>query len=137
MAVLGIILLLGVAVVTALVVANGSDTADLNLVGIHVDAPVSAIFAVGAGCLLLAVLGLFLLLGGAKRSNRRRKEIRDLRRQADQPVGAGSAGTSSGTPPKPLVGQGGDPVRNERAARRHQHDPDDPDEQHFRGVPRD
>ena len=137
MAVLGIILLLGVAVVTALVVANGSDTADLNLVGVHVDAPVTAIFALGAGCLLLAVLGLFLLLGGAKRSNRRRKEIRDLRRQADHPVGTDSPGTSSGTPPKPLVGQGGDPMRNERAARRHQGNPDDPDAEHFRGVPRD
>jgi hypothetical protein len=83
------------------------------------------------------VLGVFLTLGGAKRARRRRKEVRDLRRQADRPVGAGAADTSSGTPPKSLVGQGGDPVRNERAARRHQHDPDDPDEQHFRGVPRD
>lgn len=141
MAVLGIIILIGVAVVTATVVANGSDDAVLNLVGIRVETSVAVVYAVGALCLLLAVLGLFLLLGGAKRSARRRKEVRDLRRQADHPVGADgsgtSAGTSSGTPPKPLVGQGGDPVRNERAASRHESSPDDPDEQHFRGVPRD
>jgi hypothetical protein len=141
MAVLGIIILIGVAIVTATVVANGSDDAVLNLVGIRVETSVAVVYAVGALCLLLAVLGLFLLLGGAKRSARRRKEVRDLRRQADHPVGAGpqatSAGTSSGTPPKPLVGQGGDPMRNERAARRHESPSDDPDEQHFRGVPRD
>ena len=137
MAVLGIIILIGVAVVTATVVANGSDDAVLNLVGITVETSVAVVFAVGALCLLLTVLGIFLLLGGAKRSNRRRKEVRDLRRQADHPVGSDTAGTSSGTPPKPLVGQGGDPVRNERAARRHDGSPDDPDEQHFRGVPRD
>ena len=140
MAVLGIIILIGVAVVTATVVANGDDTANLNLVGITVETSVAVVYAIGALCLLLTVLGIFLLLGGAKRSSRRRKEVRDLRRQADHPVGAGPSdtapGTSSGTPPKPLVGQGGDPVRNERAARRH-HDPDDPDEQHFQSVPRD
>jgi hypothetical protein len=137
MAVLGIIILIGVAVVTATVVANGEGPAVLNLVGIRVETSVAVVYAVGALCLLLAVLGLFLLLGGAKRSNRRRKEVRDLRRQADHPVGAGLAGTSSGTTPKPLVGQGGDPVRNERAARRHEDHSDDPDDQHFRGVPRD
>jgi hypothetical protein len=141
MAVLGIIILIGVAVVTATVVANGAEPAVLNLVGFDVNTTIAGIYAVGALCLLLTVLGIFLLLGGAKRSNRRRKEVRDLRRQADHPVGADpsgtSAGTSSGSPPKPLVGQGGDPVRNERAARRHETHPDDPDEQHFRGVPRD
>ena len=137
MAVLGIIILIGVAVVTATVVANGDDPAVLNLVGFNVNTTIAGIYAVGALCLLLTVLGIFLLLGGAKRSNRRRKEVRDLRRQADHPVGSDPAGTSSGTPPKPLVGQGGDPVRNERAARRHDGSPDDPDDQHFRGVPRD
>ncbi len=136
MAVLGIIILLAVAVVTATVVANGSDIATLNLVGVKVDASVALIYGVGALCLLLAVLGIFLMLGGAKRARRRSKEVRELRRQADRPVDPGAPNTPGATPPRPLVGQGGDPVRNERAARRHQRPEDDPADEHFRDVPR-
>ena len=134
MVVLGVVILLAVAVATATVVANGSDDAPpLNLVGLEIETSVAGIFALGALCLLLAVLGLFLLLGGAKRSRRKRKEVRDLRRQAGTPAAQEAA-------PGGSVVQGGDPVRNERAVRRHErHDghPEDPDGRHFEGVPRD
>ncbi|HLK95989.1 MAG TPA: hypothetical protein VK365_09665 [Nocardioidaceae bacterium] len=128
MTVLGIVILLAVAVVTATVVANGSEPATLNLVGFDVETTIAGIFAVGALCLLLAVLGIFLTLGGAKRGRRRRKEVRDLRRRADAPTGTDAAGTSSGT--------GGDPVHDERTTRRHGASEDDPDDPHFRSVPR-
>ncbi|MDF2968670.1 MAG: hypothetical protein K0Q93_2448 [Nocardioidaceae bacterium] len=128
MTVLGIVILLAVAVVTATVVANGTESATLNLVGFDVQTTIAGIFAVGALCLLLAVLGIFLTLGGAKRSRRRRKEVRDLRRRADAPTSTDATGTSSG--------QGGDPVRNERATGQHGSTGDDPDDQHYRSLPR-
>ena len=126
MAVLGIIILLAVAAATATVFANGGDEAVINLVGFKVSTSIAGIYAIGALNLLLAVLGVFLMLGGAKRARRRRKEVRDLRRQADAPTAADPRGTTGG--------QGGDPVHDERPG--HQAREDDPGDEHFRGVPR-
>ena len=127
MAVLGIIILLGVGVVTATVVANGSDQATLNLVGLDVTTSVSGIFGFGALCLLLTVLGLFLLLGGAKRARRRRAEVRDLRRRADAPTGTATEDADQ-------RGRPADETTDPPAQRR-------PGEgevgEHFKGVPRD
>jgi hypothetical protein len=126
MAVLGIIILLGVAAVTATVVADGSDAAEFELVGLNIDTTYAGIYAIGAFNLLLAVLGIVLVLGGAKRARRRRKEVRELRRQADAPtVGDSSGGTR---------GRGGDPVYDQRPGHRARED--GPDDEHFRGVPR-
>ena len=129
MAVLGIIIVLAVAVVTATVVADGGETAEINMVGLTVETSNAGVYGIGALNLLLAVLGIFLMLGGAKRARRRRKEVRELRRQAEAPT----AGDPSGT----ARGQGGDPVRDERPGRRRREfRDDDPDDEHFRGVPR-
>ena len=126
MAVLGIIILLGVAVVTATVVADGSDAAEFELVGLNIDTTYAGIYAIGALNLLLAVLGIVLVLGGAKRARRRRKEVRELRRQADAPTVGDSSGATRG--------QGGDPVYDQRSGHRRRED--GPDDEHFRGVPR-
>jgi len=135
MAVLGIIILLGVGVVTATVVANGSDAATLNLVGFDVTTTVAGIFGVGALSLLLTVLGLFLLLGGAKRSRRRRKEVKDLRRRADAPAGtatedADQRGQHGQHGQHPDDGTPAPPPSRRRAG-------DAEVGEHFRGVPRD
>lgn len=89
MIVLGILILLVVAVVTATVLANGDDPASLDMVGLDVETTLAGVYAIGALNLLLAVLGVVLLLGGLRRSRKRRKEVKSLRKQADNaPAGA-------------------------------------------------
>ena len=137
MTVLGIVLILGVSVVTATVVANGSDTAPINVVGLHIDnASVAGIYAFGALNLLLVVLGLLLVLGGARRARRRRSEVRELRRQADAPAAAPAAGHGAHDPSAAHVRHDDQSAADTAAHRRDEAD-DGPDGEHFRGVPRD
>ena len=136
MTVLGIVLILGVSVVTATVVANGSDTAPISVVGLQIDnATVAGIYAFGAVNLLLAVLGLFLVLGGARRAKRRRQEVRELRRQSDEPA---AAPAGHGTHDSAAAHSRHDDKNTaDTAAHRRDHTDEGPDGEHFRGVPRD
>lgn len=83
MAVLGVIILIVVAVVSVTVVSTGGDPVALELPGFDIDTTAAGVFGVGAGSLLLGVLGVVLMLGGARRGQRRRKEVKRLRRDAD------------------------------------------------------
>ncbi len=125
MVVLGVILLLGVGVVTATIVANGSDEATLNMVGLDVTTSYAGIYGIGALNLLLVVLALFLLLGGAKKSRRRRGEVRRLRREADQ--SASHSGDDAGPLPR---GPGNDRTPGDGRRR------DEGIGEHFEGTPR-
>lgn len=132
MAILGIIILLGVGVVTATIVASGSNDANFTMVGLEVQTSVAGVFGFGALCLLLTVLGLFLLFGGAKRSRRRHKEVKDLRRRADPPTGA-AAGTATDEADRRGTAGGGSAGPPGRRRTGDEGGVGD----HYRGIPRD
>lgn len=121
MAVLGVIVLVVVAVVAITVVSQGGDAVVLELPGFDVDTTAAGVFGVGAASLLLGILGLFLLVGGARRGRRRRKEVHELRREVDRHPG------STGADP---------PDRERRNPGRRGRGPDDGDGEHFTSVPR-
>ena len=135
MAVLGILILLAVGVATATVIGN-SESETLSMVGFDINTTLAGIYAIGALNALFAVLGLFLLLGGAKRARRRRKEVQDLRRQneavapATAPPGT-QAGTGTGPGADTRSGRG-----SERHGRRDDGHGTDSDGEHFDGAPR-
>jgi len=142
MAVLGVIILIVVAVVAVTVVAQGGDAVVLELPGFDIDTTAAGVFGVGAGSLLLGVLGVMLLVGGARRGNRRRKEVHRLRREVEgQPGDTATAGTGRGEGGDPVGGgsvEGGSaaPPRGRRA-RGAGRGRDDGEGEHFASVPRD
>jgi hypothetical protein len=70
------------------------------------------IFLLGAATLLVAMMGLSLLRNGTRRKVQRRREIKQLRKAAQEPhttSGSGSAGGSAGARPgDPGAGDGPD-----------------------------
>lgn len=155
MAVLGVIILIVVAVVAVTVIGKGGDPVALELPGVDIDTTASGVFTVGAGSSLLGVLGVVLVIGGARRGNRRRHEVKALRRDADHAGGAGSGapgaegagGGARGTPPddgrrEDLGARGrtrhdGPDGGRRREGRRGPRNRDDGDGDHFATVPRD
>ncbi len=135
MAVLGVILLIVVAVVAVTVIGQGGDPVMLELPGFSIDTTAAGVFGVGAGSSALGLLGLVLLLGGVRRGTKRRKEVRQLRRDAGPQPGAGGEpgpaeehrpGTGRNAPP-PAPGESHPPRRRGG----------DDEGEHFRAVPRD
>ncbi len=99
MVVLGVIVLIVVAVVAVVIVLQGGDPVSLDLPGFDVDTTAAGVFGIGAACAVLALLGLALMVGGARRGNRRRKEVKQLRREADSQPTASRSGTDTGGSP--------------------------------------
>ena len=128
MAVLGIIILLGVGVVTATVVANGAEQATFNLVGLdvtHVGRRASSASAPCACCSPCS--GCSCCSAGPSGLVGARKEVKDLRRRADAP-----AGTATEDADQP-VGR-----RTRRPTGHAQRRPGEGEVgEHFKGVPRD
>jgi hypothetical protein len=156
MVVLGVIVLIVVAVVAVTVVYQGGDEVILELPGFTVDTTGAGVFVGGVVCTLLGVLGIVLVLGGARRGQRRRKEVKQLRKEADKshagdstPTdghsdGAGELNEVRGADyaagrvpppdqeePAPRSGRRGSWDRSGRRWR------DDGEQQHFSTVPRD
>ena len=85
MAVLGLILLAAAGVLTAAVVTSNTDSLTVSLWGLHIsNVSVGVVFVAGMITTVLAVVGLGLLMGGARRNRRLRKERRTLRRENEQ-----------------------------------------------------
>ncbi|MBA2507826.1 MAG: hypothetical protein H0V32_03785 [Nocardioidaceae bacterium] len=103
MAVLGIIVVILAAVVAVVLVRQGSDLVTLGLPGVDVDTTVAGVFGIGAACAVLVLLGLALIVGGARRSSRRRKEVKQLRREA----GSQPASSSRSSRPDDRTGRDG------------------------------
>jgi len=147
MAVLGVIILIVVAVVAVTVIGKGGDPVALELPGFDIDTSASGVFGVGAASSLLGVLGVVLLIGGARRGNRRRKEVKGLRREADHGTGSSDQDARAGhheragsAPPAAAAAGAGDPgptTRRGRAGRRGRRQHDDGDGEQFSSVPRD
>jgi hypothetical protein len=155
MVVLGVIVLIVVAVVAVTVVYQGGDAVILELPGFTVDTTGAGVFVGGVVCTLLGVLGIVLVLGGARRGQRRRKEVKQLRKEADKPhagdsgdehtdraggefsevrgadYAAGRVAPPEQEEPAPRSGRRGSWGRSGRRWR------DDGEKQHFSTVPRD
>lgn len=161
MAAFGVIVLVIVTVVAVTVVSQGGDPVALQLPGFDIDTSAAGVFGMGAGSLLLGLLGTFLVVGGARRGHRRRKEVKHLRREVSHPGSSGAGRTATdatrapdpstpGTPhpsaaprapdPPEAPGRSGPergaqagPDRAQRWGRRGRDD----GEEHFSAVPRD
>lgn len=83
MALLGLLLLLLVAAVAIAVILNGDGPATLGFDWFNVNTDVTGVFLTGVSSVLLALLGLWLLMVGLRRSTKRRAEMRGLRQKAD------------------------------------------------------
>ncbi len=83
MVILGAIVLLIAIVVTVTVIVNGGQSVHINLHWGTLHTNSAAVFVIGAVCLALAVIGLWLLLAGLRGGYRRRKEVRSLRDRAE------------------------------------------------------
>ncbi len=134
MAVLGVILLIVVAVVAVTVISQGGDPVMLELPGFSIDTTAAGVFGVGAGSSALGLLGLILLLGGVRRGTKRRKEVRQLRRDAGHEPGAG--GDAGPTDDRPQ-GPGSGPPSAPGESRPHRRRGGDEEGEHFGSVPRD
>ncbi|MBA2740304.1 MAG: hypothetical protein H0U47_11685 [Nocardioidaceae bacterium] len=98
MAVLAVIILILVAVVAVLVIRQGGELVSLDLPGFNVDTTAAGVFGIGVASAVLALLAIALLVAGARRGNRRRKEVKQLRRDADrQPRSTTTTGSSAPT----------------------------------------
>ena len=82
MIVLGLLLLVAVAVVSVAAIARGGDNVTIDLGSFEIRTDAAGMFLAGAVALLLAVIGLWLMSRGLKRSRRRRQEIHELRTRA-------------------------------------------------------
>jgi len=83
MALLGFLILVGVALTISAVVFRGGDSVRIDLEWFTVNTNAWAVFAAGALTLLMLILGFWLLVTGMKRSRQRRAEVKSLRKRAD------------------------------------------------------
>jgi ABC-type nickel/cobalt efflux system permease component RcnA len=82
MIILGLLILLGVAAVTVVALVRGGADVSIDVGSFTVNTDAAGMFIAGAVSLLLAVVGLWLLNRGMKRSRRRRREMHELRDRA-------------------------------------------------------
>lgn len=84
MIVLGLLVLIAVAAVAVVAIARGGDPVSFKVGSLTFDTDGTGMFLAGAGALLLAVVGLWLLRRGVARSRQRRQDMRELRDRADR-----------------------------------------------------
>jgi uncharacterized protein HemY len=104
MIVLGLLILLVVAVVAVTAIARGGASVSIDLGSITVKTDAAGMFITGAVTLVFAVIGLWLLRRGFRRSQQRRREVKELRHRASRteddagraPANAGSAERANG-----------------------------------------
>ncbi len=82
MIVLGLLVLLAVAAIAVIAIARGGDPVSFKIGSYTVDTDGTGMFLAGAGALLLAMVGLWLLRRGLHRSRERRHEMKELRDRA-------------------------------------------------------
>jgi hypothetical protein len=89
MALLGFLLLIVVAVAVTVALFRGGGSVRIDAEWLTVNTNVSGVFFAGVVTTLLFGLGVWLVIHGAKRTRRRRGEIKDLRRRAESADRAG------------------------------------------------
>jgi membrane protein implicated in regulation of membrane protease activity len=103
MLVLGIILLVVAAGFFVAVLFGGGGQATVDLGGLNVTMNTFAVFLLGMGTVILAVLGLWLIMAGLRRANRRRQDKKELNRlsrklEARETPSAAETASSTGAP---------------------------------------
>ncbi len=82
MIVLGLLVLLAVAAIAVIAIARGGDPVSFKLGSLTFNTDGAGMFLAGAGTLLVAVVGFWLLRKGMHRSRQRRQEMKELRDRA-------------------------------------------------------
>jgi hypothetical protein len=78
---LGLILVIVAGAVIAAAVINGTDPAVLDFSAFKIDTNEAGLFGVGAGTVLVLVIGVWFLQKGLASRRRRRREVKELRKQ--------------------------------------------------------
>lgn len=81
MIVLGLILILGAAALTAGLVYDGGESASVEILGATVNTTVTGVFLTGAATMLCLVIGLWLVRSSLGRAHRKRGDRKAARRQ--------------------------------------------------------
>jgi ABC-type nickel/cobalt efflux system permease component RcnA len=81
MLILGLLLILGSAALTAGVIYDGSEAASVEILGTTVDTTVAGVFFTGAATTLLLFVGIWLCFSSMGRSRRKRVERKEARRK--------------------------------------------------------
>ena len=82
MAVLGFLIVVIVVAASVAVLLRGGASVRMDLEWFTVNTDAYVVFLAGVGATLLFFLGVWLMVGGAKRSRRRRLEVKALKKQA-------------------------------------------------------
>jgi ABC-type nickel/cobalt efflux system permease component RcnA len=80
---LGLILVILAGAVIAAAVINGTDPAVLDFSAFKIHTTEAGVFGIGAATLLVLVIGAWLLRKGLASRRRRRREVKELRKQVD------------------------------------------------------
>jgi uncharacterized membrane protein YciS (DUF1049 family) len=83
MILLGLILVVLAAALIAAAVVNGSDPAVLDFSAFNIHTTEAGVFATGAATVLAIVIGAWFLRAGMAHRRRRRREVKELRKQVD------------------------------------------------------
>lgn len=134
MIVLGLLLLIVVVVVAVVAIARGGDPVSFKIGSLTFETDGTGMFLAGAGTLLLAVLGLWLLRRGLARSRERRHEVRELRDRAARNEEAARRERETAAARESAHG-GSAPSTSIRSDDSGRHVDTDPDE-HFDSTPR-
>lgn len=101
MVLLGLLLLVVAIIVAVVAIVRGGQTANIDLHWFTVKTEVAVVFIAGLVCLLIAVIGVWLITKGLQRSRRRRAEINSLRDRAERNDRAQVAPSASATRSEP------------------------------------
>lgn len=82
MAVLGLLIVVVAVVIAVAVLLRGDTSVTMDFDSFDVTTDASVVFLAGVATTLLFFFGMWLVVGGAKRSRKRRSEVRALKKQA-------------------------------------------------------
>jgi hypothetical protein len=105
--ILGLVLVVAAVAVAVAVLQTGGDPVRVHAIGFSVHTNGAALFVSGAVCLLLVVLGLWVLRVGLRRARKRHREMKELRQRAFEATPSStpnSAPGSSAVPRRPPDG---------------------------------
>ncbi|MGI8578409.1 MAG: hypothetical protein ACR2KG_10960 [Nocardioidaceae bacterium] len=133
MVILGLLLLAIAIIVAVAAIIRGGQTANIDLHWFTIKTDLAVVFIAGLVCLLVAVIGIWLITKGLQRSRHRKAEMNALRDRAErnertQPApAAGPTGSESAAPAEPTPSPSGTAGPDRR----------DPGDDHFDTAPRD
>ena len=86
MAIIGLLLILGAAGITAGAIYDGGESATIEVFGLSADTTIGGVFAVGLATMLVFFLGVWMLFASMGRSRRKRMERKETRNRQRQSV---------------------------------------------------